>query len=174
MNRRIFAVAVLITAISAIAVLGQDGNSGMAGKWKMDMDKSELGERSRIQSMEMNVDVSGNSMSVERMPKLAERGGGGMGGGRGMMGGGKLTYDLSGKETSASGGMGGEVKLTAVSEAGALKLKQVRSIETQMGAMTLTTVETWKLSADGKTLTIDSSTETPRGSRTQKMVFVKQ
>lgn len=172
MSRRIFAVAALFAVIAAVAVMGQDGTSGMAGKWKMDMDKSELGERSRLQSMDMTVEISGNTMSVERMPKLAEGGGGGMGRGRGMMGGGKLTYDLSGKETSASVGMGGEVKLKAVKEAGGLKLTQVRSIETQMGAMTVTTVETWKLSADGKALTIDLSTETPRGSRTQKLIYV--
>lgn len=174
MNRSTFAVAALFAVFAAAAAMGQDGTAGMAGKWKLDMDKSELGERSRVQSMEMNVEMSGNTMSVERIPKLAEGGGGGMGRGRGMMGGGKLTYDLSGKETSASGGMGGTVKLKAVKESGGLKLKQVRNLETQMGSMTLTTVETWKLSADGKTLTIDSSTETPRGARTQKMVFVKQ
>ncbi len=167
----------LCALIMSAAAFAQDGTADYSGSWKLNVSKSDLGERSRIQSMDMNVSISGNEMSVERMPKLAEGqgGGGGMGPGRGMPGGGKMTYDLSGKQTSASIGMGGEVKLTAGKESGGkLKLTQVRNLETQMGALTLTTVETWELSADGKTLTVKSSTETPRGNRSQTLVFEKQ
>ena len=61
-----------------------------------------------------------------------------------------------------------------VEKDGGLKLTQDRSFEGPMGAMTIKTVENWKLSEDGKTLTVSSNTETPRGTRSQKMVFTKQ
>jgi hypothetical protein len=41
------------------------------------------------------------------------------------------------------------------------------------GEITLTTKESWKLSADGKTLTVDRETTNPRGTQTSKLVFVK-
>lgn len=175
MNKRIFACAALAVLAAVSFAAAQNKTPDFGGKWKLDMSKSELGERSRVESMDMTVEQTAASLSVERTPKFAG-GGEGMGGGmgRGMMGGGKMTYDLSGKETKVEGSMGNAMLKAEKAADGKLLLTQNRNLETQMGSFSLKTVETWELSADGKTLTINSSTETPRGNRTQKMVFGRQ
>jgi len=40
--------------------------------------------------------------------------------------------------------------------------------------VTLTTTETWTLSGDGKTLTVQRTSESPRGTQTSTLVFNKQ
>ena len=74
-----------------------------------------------------------------------------------------------------SGAMGGKMSLKAKAEKdGKLQLIQTREFETQMGAMSLKTTETWSLSADGKSLTVKRDMETPRGNNSSEMVFTKQ
>ncbi len=170
--------------LMVLAAAAQDKTPNFGGDWKLDTAKSDLGERTRIVSMTMKVTQTEAELIFERTVKREERDGAGMGGGMGrgmgrgmgggMGGGGKQTFDLSGKETSATGEMGGSAKLKAKTEKeGRLKLITMRSFETQMGSMLVKTVESWQLSEDGKTLTITSDTETPRGNRSAKMVFVK-
>lgn len=104
---------------------------------------------------------------------------GGMGGGRGfgMMGDGSVTYSLEGKETKVEmEGPNGKIPViykAALEADGSLKLSNSRSFQGPNGEITSTTKETWKLSNDGKTLTIDRETTNPRGSQTSKLVFVK-
>lgn len=178
MKKRFVPAALAMLLVAAFGVFAQNSAKDYSGSWKLDVEKSELGARSRVQSMEMTVSQTATELNVERKAELSEAAGGGMGGRRGGgPGGGKLSYDLTGKETKmeASGGFGGNVVLKAkVEKDGGLKLTQDRSFEGPMGAMTIKTVENWKLSDDGKTLTVSSSTETPRGTRSQKMVFAKQ
>lgn len=177
MNKRLVPAAFALLLVAAFTVFSQEKAKDYSGTWKLDLAKSEMGERSRVESMDMTVTQSGNELGVERKAKLSEAPGGGMGGRRGMggPGGGKMTYDLSGKDTKVSGAMGGEIGLQAkVEKDGGLKLTQNRSFEGPMGSMTIKTVETWSISDDGKTLTVSSTTETPRGTRNQKMVFSRQ
>jgi hypothetical protein len=117
--------------------------------------------------------------TAERDPREDMSGGGGQrrpGGGMGGMASGDMssTFDLSGKETTAPGAARGSVKLKAKSKSGSMELTQTREFEGRMGSMKLVTVETWKLSEDGNTLTVSSKTETPRGSRNSTMVFVRE
>ncbi len=148
-----------------------------AGDWTLDKEKSELGERSRVKSMTMNVTQSDTELTYERKVEREEGGQGGGGrGGRGPRGGGNagaVTYNLEGEETTATTPRG-EAKLTAKKlEGDKLELTRSQSFEGRMGAITIKTVETWELSEDGKTLTVSSETETPRGARNSKMVFSK-
>jgi len=103
-------------------------------------------------------------------------GGRGMGGGFGM-GDGSVTYSLDGKETTVEmDGPNGKMPVLAkgTPEAeGSLKLSSSRTFNGGMGEITMTTKETWTLSADGKTLTIDRENTTPRGAQTSKLVFTK-
>ena len=109
----------------------------------------------------------------------AAGGGGGMGGGggRGRMGGypPSTTYKLDGSETTAEamGGRGGTSPLKAEWKDGgkSLELKRVSKFNFQGTDVTATTTEDWSLSADGKTLTIKRSSESPRGSQTSTLVF---
>ena len=149
-----------------------------AGDWKLDLSKSEMGQRSRIESMTMNVTQTDTELTYKRTAKLAEGDGGQGGGRRRGLGGnaGSVTYDLTGKETSAEIGGGrftGKATYKAETKDGKLVLTTTRTFETPNGTRNIKTVETWSLSEDGKTLTIASETNTPRGSRSSKMVFTK-
>ncbi|MCB1023945.1 MAG: hypothetical protein KDB79_06140 [Acidobacteria bacterium] len=149
-----------------------------SGDWTLDKDKSELGERSRVKSMTMNVSQTDKTLTYERKAEreAAPEGGGGgrgMGGGRGPGGDqSAMTFSLDGKETKAETGRG-EAKLKAKAESGKLELTTERSFEGPMGSISIKTVETWELSSDGKTLIVSSETKTPRGDQSQKMVFTK-
>jgi hypothetical protein len=102
----------------------------------------------------------------------------GGGQGRGGMGGGDMrsTYTLDGKEVASEvdGPMGKmPVKMMAKLEGGKLMLSNARTFNTPNGEMTMTTKETWELSGDGKTLTIVTERNTPRGTDTTTRVFAK-
>ncbi len=180
----LLAMLVCVAAISAAAQKSAD----FSGTWDLDVSKSKLDERARIESMTMTVAQTDKDITVEtatkRLPPPADANGGGgggrgMGGGRGGFGGGdgKYTYTLDGKESKISqeGPMGAiPVSLKAKVEEGKLKLSQSRTFNTQMGEMTMTTKETWTLSEDGKTLTVKRDTESQRGTNSTEMVFNKK
>lgn len=176
--------------MTAICVFAQDGKKAadFSGTWTLDVSKSKLDERARIESMTMTVAQTDKEIKIEtatkRLPPpdgLSQGGGqgGGMGRGmgRGFGGDGANTYTLDGKETSveAEGPTGKNlVKLKAEIDGGKLKLSNVRTFNTQMGEMTMTTKETWTLSDDGKTLTVKREMESPRGTNSSEMVFTKK
>lgn len=171
--KRIYLIFGALLVLSVFAY-SQNETANYAGSWTLDGGKSELGERGRIKSMTMTVTQTATELAYERAVEREAReegGGGGRGGMRGMFGGNQSAkYALNGKETTSEGEMG-TAKLQAKSEKGTLKLTQKRTIDTQMGAITISTTEKWSLSEDGKTLTIKSETATPRGNQNSKMVF---
>ncbi len=184
MKKTIFLTAIVcLLAISAFAQKKAD----FSGNWTLDVSKSKLDERARVESMTMNVTQTDKDLKVEtatkRTPPPADAQGGGQGGGMRRGGGfgggdGTTTYTLDGKETSmeADSPMGKvPVKLKANLESdGKLKLNSSRTITTQMGEISITTKEAWSLSEDGKTLTVKRDMETPRGTNSSEMVFTKK
>ena len=102
--------------------------------------------------------------------------GGGMGGGRGMgggMGDQTLLYNLEGKETSIEvpGFNGGTATLRTTAKWDGGKLSLATSRVTEMGD--IKTTETWELQADGS-LKIKRSTDSPRGTDLNDLVFTKK
>lgn len=181
MRKSFILMTAVFTLVFSVAASAQSATN-FAGDWTLDKDKSELGERSRVKSMTMKVTQSDNELTYERKVEREARegGGGGRGMGRGRRGGGgnvgAIAFSLDGEETTveAKGRRGGEVKLQSKThEGGKLELWITRSFEGRNGSMTIKTIETWELSEDGKTLTVNSETETPRGKRESKMVFTK-
>lgn len=173
------AAAVVLFSFAAFAQ-----KADYSGTWALDAGKSKLDERARIESMTLTVAQTDKELKVEtatkRLPPPAEAPqGGGRGMGRGGFGGdGTVTYSLDGKETKTEmdGPMGKTpVAYTAKSESdGKLKLSSSRTINSPMGEAVITTKETWSLSADGKTLTVEREMSTPRGTNQSTMVFAKK
>jgi hypothetical protein len=104
----------------------------------------------------------------------------GMGGGRGgMIGGGmdgSTTYSLDGKETTIQqeSPMGQvPVTLKAKFDKESLKVSRSSTFNGPMGEMTMTSKETYTLSADGNTLTVKRETESQRGSFSSESVYKK-
>lgn len=188
MKKTIFMTA--LVCLFAFAAFGQSTTTNFSGNWTLDKTKSKLDERMRVESITVNVTQTAETIKVEtstkRLPPPADAGnaqmrpGGGMGGGmRGGFGGGDGTtvYNLDGKESTSEvdGPMGKmPVKLKAELGSGStLKLTSTRTFNGPNGEMTMTTRETWTLSADGKTLTVVRESESPRGTNTSEMVFTK-
>ena len=186
MKQRMILMAVTCVLMSAIAAFAQT-KTDFSGDWTLDVSKSKLPEMNRIESGTMKVTQTDKNITVvtdfKRAPR-PEGAGGGNGGTRqggagrgGMMGGsGTTTYTLDGKETSAEAGgqMGGTIKLKSGWDGAKLKLTSTRSINTQMGEMTITTKETWEIVDGGKALKLTREMETPRGSQTSEMYFTKK
>ena len=177
-----------LVCLTAFSVFAQDKKpADFSGSWTLDVSKSKLDERSRIESLTMTVTQTEKDIKVETAtkrtpPPEGAMSDGGQGGGRrrGGFGGGDgtTTYTLDGKETSSEtdGGMGKvSVKLKAELEGGSkLKLSATRTFNTPNGEATMTTKELWSLSDDGKTLTVKRDMETPRGTNSSEMVFTKK
>lgn len=185
MKIKIVLMAVFCMILGASAINAQDKTTNFAGNWELDTAKSKMSERTRVESMTLNVAQTEKDLTVETKTKRAERpegemrgnGGGGAGRGGMMGGGGDMTsvYTLDGKETTVSGGGTGDAKFKAeLKKDGKLKLVQTRSFETQMGAMSVKNTETWELQNEGKVLKVTRETETPRGTQTSEMYFNKQ
>jgi TonB family protein len=170
-----------IFCLFAISAFAQN-KTDYSGEWSLDKAKSTLDDRMRgVESMTMTVAQTEKELKVETTTKRAAQADGGMNRGGGMMGGGgpqTLVYSLDGKETKAetgSGTMAGTATLKASVESdGKLKLSSVREMTTQMGAMTITTKETWELTDGGKTLKVTREMETPRGTNSSELVFTKK
>lgn len=181
MKKLLFLAAAV--AVFSFAAFGQKAD--YSGTWTLDVGKSKLDERARIESMTLTVAQTDKELKVETVTKrLAPPAdapqGGGRGMGRGGFGGGDgtVTYSLDGKEIKAEidGPMGKmPVTYTAKSETdGKLKLSSSRTINSPMGEALVTTKETWSLSSDGKALTVEREMSTPRGTNQSTMVFAKK
>ncbi len=180
----------VFVCLTALSVFAQDKKApDFSGSWTLDVSKSKLDERARIESMTITVAQSDKDVKIEtatkRLPPpegLSQSDGGGQGGGMRRGGGfgggdGTLVYSLDGKETTteAEGRMGKTlVKSKGEFDGGKLKLSSTRVMNTQMGEVSITTRETWTLSGDGKTLTVKRETESPRGTNSSEMVFTKK
>lgn len=170
-------VATMVFAISASA----QKVTNFGGTWNLDVARSKLDERARIESQVMTVTQTDKEIKIETVTKRlpAPEGGVRRGAGRGGFGGGDVaaTYTLDGKETIVEeetqiGRV--PVKFTATFVDAKLHLSQSRTFRTQMGDVEATTKGTWDLSADGKTLTINREMTSLRGSSSMTMVYTKK
>ena len=158
-----------------------------SGTWSLDTAKSKLDERARIESQTLTVTQTDKDISVatvtKRTPPPAgatggQGGGGGLGRGGGFGGGdATTTYNLDGKETTVEqDSQAGKipVKLKAKIDSGKLNLSSSRTFNTPNGEISTSTKETWALSTDGNTLTVDQTRITPRGDNSSTMVYSKK
>lgn len=196
MKRNLLFVA-LLTIFAAVSISAQDvpvkpddtpKKSDFSGKWVLNVSKSQLNERMRIESMTLTVEQTAKELKmtseVKRTPVKDGFGGGGRGGGpTGLAGNGpeSRAFSLEGRETTgtpgefeASIGMPGPTLKAEMRTDGTLNLTISRKFNAgPNGGADMTTKEKWTLSADGKTLTIDREQNSPRGTMTAKLVLLK-
>lgn len=175
---------------AALGVTGfaQAKSTDFSGTWVLDIPKSQLNERMRIEALTMTVAQTDKELKVTSETKrpapstdanpaaanspAAGRGMRGFGGGDGT-----VSYSLDGKETIVEvDGPNGKmpIKYKAALEAGKANLSSSRSFGGPMGDVTATTKDTWTLSPDGKTLTVVREQTTPRGNSSSTLVFAKK
>ncbi|MEP7213384.1 MAG: hypothetical protein ABI791_09930 [Acidobacteriota bacterium] len=185
MKKTLFAAA--LCCMLSIAAFAQAKTADFSGTWTLDVSKSKLDERARIESMTLTVNQTAKDIKVDsktaRTPR-PEGAPGGMGGGNGMGRGGNFgngdattTYTLDGKamtiqQETQMGSI--PVNLIGKLDGGTLNLSSSRTFNGANGEVTATTKETWTLSPDGKTLTVNRESVSPRGTNSSTMVFVKK
>ncbi len=177
-----FFVFIALSCILAASALAQEKNTDFSGTWVLDVSKSKLDERARIESMTMTVSQTEKGIKIETATKRqappvdAQRGGGG-GFGRGGGGDSAFTYTLDGKETTIQQeSQFGQIPiiLKAKIDGSSLKLSQSRTINSPQGEVSISTKDKLSLSVDGKTLTVDREQSSPRGSNSSTLVFTKK
>lgn len=186
---------IFLAAIISLFVFGANASAQKAanfsGTWSLDVSKSKLGDRNSIESQTLTVVQTDKDVkittSTKRMappaaaagaaPAGAPGGGGRPGGGGGMGGDQTVTYTLDGKETVVEMEMGGNkipVKYTGKLDGGKLNIGSSRTFTGPNGEVTSTSKESWSLSADGNTLTVEAESVSPRGTTNTTKVFTKK
>jgi hypothetical protein len=186
MMKRFLILAAMVAAFS-IAGFAQAKPTDFSGTWSLDIPKSQLDVRMRVEALTMTVAQTDKELKVTTETKrqappadaaASGTGGGGRGMGRGFGGGdGTVSYSLDGKETIVEiDGPNGKmpIKYKGSIEGGKANLSSSRSFTGGMGEVTVTTKDVWTLSADGKTLTVVREQTSPRGTSNSTMVFAKK
>ena len=168
----------LVFGMSVFAANAQKATD-FSGKWNLELAKSKLGERSNIESQTLTVTQTAKDIKIETSTKRAAPPAGGPGGGGRGFGGGDMpaTYTLDGKEVkSEADGPGGSkvpVSMTGKFDGGKLVLTRTMTFNGPNGPANTTGKETWELSADGKTLTVNVERTSFRGTDTTTRVYTK-
>ncbi len=180
--KKLIIAAGLITALQ-LAAFGTTGGLpvSFAGTWTLDKAKSQ-GLDQRMQNAESVTCVmtqDDNTISVEwkiagGQPPAGAAGGGGGGMGRGPSG--PRVFNLDGKEVTSEGPMSSTnvAKATWSDATKTLELSTVSTGSRDGQEFKITRVDKLSLSADGKVLTINRHSESPRGAQDSTLVFNKQ
>jgi len=179
--RRLFLISGLIAAFGlAVLAASAAAPANFAGTWSLDKTKSQ-GLDGRMQNAESVIwTITQDDKTISIDSKVAggqpPAGGPGSGGGRGPAG--PRSYNLDGKEVTAEAGgqMGGSntTKATWSSDGATLELSSVRTGSFNGNDFKATTNEKLSLSGDGKVLTVNRHSESPRGTQDSTLVFNKQ
>lgn len=176
MKRNLFLTTLFLLLLTSAEISAQEKTPDFSGSWELDVSKSKLDGRARIESIKMNVAQTDKEIKIETTTKrTVNNDGGGMNRG-GMFGDGTQTsiYSLvEGKFTRAQVmemGKGSKtIDYKAKIDGNELTLESAAS----NGETTVTTKEVWSLSEDGKTLTVNREMQTPRGTQNSELVFTK-
>jgi hypothetical protein len=153
---------ILFVAAATVFLLSEApvraANPNLSGEWKLNLTKSDYGKFPAPISVTRKIDDNGLKLVSTTTQK----------GTQGEVTS-KLTYTMDGKE-SVNEVAGGQSKGTAQWIGGMLIIESSREFR---GA-TLKQKEIWRLSSDGKVLTVDAHVSIPNGEFDVKQVFEKQ
>ena len=167
--KRITTVGAAVVAALALTtgLVVASSKADFSGAWTLDKAKSE-GLPPDVKSQTMTVKHTGDSVEVET--KTVREGGEEVS---------PAVYTLDGKEAphvqKGPNGMEGKGKRisTWAADGNGFDVKETAVFDTPDGTIEVKATRKWALAADGKTLTIDMTLETPMGARAMKRVFTK-
>ncbi|MEW5982186.1 MAG: hypothetical protein AB1806_07420 [Acidobacteriota bacterium] len=160
MTRRLAIVAMVCAAALFLPLVAGAQTPDFSGKWVQDMDKSDPagGGRGPAGPQTVTITQTATELTIERE-------------GRGGVQ--KTVYKLDGTESVNVAGRGGEAKSISKWDGAKLVTKTTRSMTNQAGeAMTIESEEVRSLEADG-TMVVVTTTKSPMGEQTRKVVFKK-
>ena len=156
-----FCIAALFLIFSGAVFAAEPDFSGA---WSLDKTKSEGLPPGMNQTM--TVTQTGDKLSLETKVTMEQ-------GEQNIAD----AYMLDGKETEFSpkaGALTGKGKRTATRTADGFKVQESGVFDTPNGEVTVKISRKWTLSADGKSLTIEITSENPNGTQKSKRVFDKK
>lgn len=184
--RKLLCALSLMSALVITLAVHAAAPANFAGTWTLDKSKSQgLNPRQQnAESVSWVVTQTEKEITIEEKttggnpPSGGQAGGppGGGGGGRGMGGGfgGPRTFNLDGSETSSENERGKTVRKATVSADGkTIELSSKSTFQGPNGEITLNSNDKLQLSGDGKVLTVNRHSESPRGAQDSTLVFNK-
>jgi len=150
----------IFTMITGSVFAGAD----FAGDWKLNESKSTLGQFNRA-AKTMKIQGNVESIAIQRVSTNRA--------GEAVTTDEKLTFDDKETESTVFGNSKKKSKAKWSDDGKKLTVKSVIVFDRNGEKMEIKTTEVWTLSDDGKTLTIESTSESPQGSNTTKMVYDK-
>lgn len=181
MRKLLCALSVMSALVITLAVHAA-APANFAGTWTLDKSKSQgLNPRQQnAESISWVITQTEKEITIEEKitggnpPAGGAPGGPGGGGGRGMGMGGPRTFNLDGSETSTENERGKTVRKATVSADGkTIELSSKSTFQGPNGEITLNSNDKLQLSADGKVLTVNRHSESPRGAQDSTLVFNK-
>ena len=178
--RKLLCALSLMSALLVTLAVHAAAPANFAGTWTLDKSKSQgLNQRQQnAESVSWAITQTDKEITIEEKitggnPPAGGPGGGG-GGGRGMGMGGPRTFNLDGSETSSENERGKTVRKATVSADGkTIELSSKSTFQGPNGEITLNSNDKLQLSADGKMLTVNRHSESPRGAQDSTLVFNK-
>lgn len=199
--KRIFVLASVFALFALSAAAQGEAKSktpNFGGTWNLDIERSQLGSRSNIESQVMTVTQTVEKFKVETSTKRTAvqaitpggfppsgRGKPAMSGGMpgGSPGGGAggdvpWTYGLDGKDTKGqSDGPMGPVPVTLNAKFDGARLFLTRSstmTDPSGSEITMATSEIWEVLTDGKTLRVDAQRTSRRGTESTIRIYTRK
>jgi hypothetical protein len=164
-----FRSVLVVTSLAFVVIIATAASllkADFSGEWALDQTKSNLGEFGAMMAAgKLSVKQQGDVITVVRNTTSP----------MGEM----VTTDnitLDGKESPSTGGMQGSTRKTTSklsADQNSLTVNSVLNLSFDGNAFEIKGTETWTLSADGKTLTIDATSSSPMGDNTIKAVYNK-
>ncbi|MCX6611184.1 MAG: hypothetical protein NTW74_10080 [Acidobacteria bacterium] len=146
----------LLLSIPAAMLMAAD-KPDFSGHWVVDLAKSDFGMMPPPSKIERDIDHKDPNISIKTL-QVGERGE--------MKT--ESSYSTDGKEATIKV-RGRDAKVKAKWDGAKLKV----NTKSEFNGMEIGQQETWTLSGDGKTLTIDNTINAPQGEFTTKSVFTK-
>lgn len=182
--RKLLCALSLMSALVITLAVHAAAPANFAGTWTLDKSKSQgLNPRQQnAESVSWVITQTEKEITIEEKttggnpPAGGPGGPGGGGGGRGMGGGfgGPRTFNLDGSETATENERGKTVRKATVSADGkTIDLTSKSTFNGPNGEITLNSSDKLVLSGDGKMLTVNRHSESPRGNQDSTLVFNK-
>jgi hypothetical protein len=163
MTARFLSTAALLAAFATAPALAQ-AKPDFSGAWKLNAEKSDpMGGGGGGGGMMRNAvtTITQTATELTLVTKFGENSR-------------TASYKLDGSESVNPGMRGAETKSKAKWDGATLVLEHVRNMSGPNGDMQMMSKEVRSLSADGKTMTVVTTSQGPNGEMTRKMVYDKQ
>lgn len=168
MSTTVVAALMAVVLIGDVAGQGQPSPASLSGTWQRDKTRSDAltrrGQAVADADVTLVIEQTAPTVSIKRVvttgPDRVVR---------------QLTYTTDGKENKNLNPRGSEVTTRSTWDGGRLVTKGRQTLDSPMGKVDADVNETWTLSPDGRTLTIESTTSVPPvGETRRKEVFVRK